>query len=141
MAWTVVFHPSFEAEFAALSGAVQDALVAHSRALEERGPIVGRPFVDTLDGSKYPNMKELRFNADNGVWRVAFAFDPARRAILLVAGDKSGVAKRFFYDGLIDRADKRYSAHLAGMERAAAVERGAMGVTAREKRKKGTKKQ
>ena len=41
-------------------------------------------------GSRHANMKELRFDADDGVWRVAFAFDPKRKAILLVAGDKSG---------------------------------------------------
>jgi hypothetical protein len=52
--------------------------------------------VDTLKGSIYPNMKELRFDADGGVWRVAFAFDPRRRAVLLVAGDKSGGGERRF---------------------------------------------
>jgi hypothetical protein len=59
-------------------------------------------------------MKELRFNADDGVWRVAFAFDPERQAILLVAGDKAGVAQKRFYKGLIARADKRFDEYLAG---------------------------
>ncbi len=59
-------------------------------------------------------MKELRFTADKGVWRVAFAFDPARAAILLVAGDKGGVARKRFYKSLIDRADARFDSHLAG---------------------------
>ncbi|HUZ14434.1 MAG TPA: type II toxin-antitoxin system RelE/ParE family toxin [Caulobacteraceae bacterium] len=57
-------------------------------------------------------MKELRFKAAGGAWRVAFAFDPARRAILLVAGDKAGVAQRRFYTGLIRKADSRFDAHL-----------------------------
>jgi len=57
-------------------------------------------------------MKELRFKAADGVWRVAFAFDPARQAILLVAGDKSGVAKRRFYAALVRKADSRFGAHL-----------------------------
>jgi hypothetical protein len=57
-------------------------------------------------------MKELRFNADDGVWRVAFAFDPQRQAIVLVAGDKAGQNQRKFYKQLIDRADKRYTDHL-----------------------------
>jgi hypothetical protein len=69
---------------------------------------LGRPDVDTLDGSHYANMKELRFRADGGVWRVAFAFDPRRNAILLVAGNKSGVSETKFYKRLIDKADKRY---------------------------------
>lgn len=58
-------------------------------------------------------MKELRFKADDGVWRVAFAFDPRRCAVLLVAGDKSGVSQRLFYRRLIAKADARYDAHLA----------------------------
>lgn len=62
--------------------------------LREYGPALGRPEVDTLNGSKHANMKELRFRADGGVWRVAFAFDPERNAILLVAGDKSGTSEK-----------------------------------------------
>ena len=57
-------------------------------------------------------MKELRFHADNGVWRVAFAFDPQRKAILLAAGNKSGVSERRFYRQLIDKADERFDTHL-----------------------------
>ena len=58
--------------------------------------------------SKHANMKELRFDADNGVWRVAFAFDPARQAVLLVGGDKSGASQKRFYKALIRKADERY---------------------------------
>ncbi len=57
-------------------------------------------------------MKELRFDADNGVWRVAFAFDPERKAVLLVAGDKSGGSQRKFYKKLIIKADDRFDEHL-----------------------------
>lgn len=57
-------------------------------------------------------MKELRFSATDGEWRVAFAFDPRRKAILLVAGDKSGGSERMFYKRLISTADKRFDAHL-----------------------------
>jgi hypothetical protein len=81
--------------------------------LRDHGPQLGRPYVDTLKGSKFANMKELRFTADGGVWRVAFAFDLRREAILLVAGDKSGVSESRFYRGLIATADGRYAAHLA----------------------------
>jgi hypothetical protein len=58
-------------------------------------------------------MKELRFSAADGEWRVAFAFDTKRKAILLVAGDKSGVGETRFYRELIRKADKRFDAHLA----------------------------
>ncbi len=110
--WTVLYDDAFEPEFEALSKTVQDALVATALVLQETGPMLGRPHADTLAGSKHPNMKELRFNADSGVWRVAFAFDPARQAIILVAGNKAGVAQQRFYKGLISKADKRFIAHL-----------------------------
>jgi hypothetical protein len=57
-------------------------------------------------------MKELRFKADDGVWRAAFAFDPKQRGILLVAGNKAGVSQQRFYRQLIAKADARYRAHL-----------------------------
>jgi hypothetical protein len=62
-------------------------------------------------------MKELRFSAAGGEWRVAFVFDPRRRAILLVAGDKSGGSERRFYRELIRKADDRFDAHLARIRR------------------------
>ena len=55
-------------------------------------------------------MKEMRLG---GEWRVAFAFDPERNAVLLVAGDKSGGGGRRFYRALIRKADKRFERHLA----------------------------
>jgi hypothetical protein len=61
-------------------------------------------------------MKELRFDAADGVWRVAFAFDPKRKAILPVAGDKSGVSEKKFYNRLIAKADDRFDAHLARLK-------------------------
>jgi len=61
-------------------------------------------------------MKEMRFFAGGGVWRIAFAFDPARRAILLVAGDKAGVNQRRFYRALISKADARLAGHLKALE-------------------------
>ena len=79
------------------------------------GQGLGRPHADTLFGSRHANMKELRFAAANGVWRVAFAFDPQREAIVLVAGDKAGVAQKRFYTALIAKADRRYDNHLAAL--------------------------
>ena len=61
-------------------------------------------------------MKELRCNLEDGVWRIAFAFDPKRKAVLLVAGDKSGVSERRFYRQLIARADERFDLHLGKMK-------------------------
>lgn len=112
MAWTVRFFGLFEKEFQGLAAPVQDELLACALLLQEYGPNLGRPRVDTLKGSDHANMKELRFDAADGVWRVAFAFDPKREAILLVAGDKSGGSQSKFYKRLIKTADERYAAHL-----------------------------
>lgn len=112
MAWQVALHGEFEPEFDALAEAVQDELLARAGLLAEFGPQLGRPWVDTLKGSEYANLKELRFDAAGGVWRVAFAFDPKQRAILLVAGNKSGVSERKFYKALIRKADERYTHHI-----------------------------
>ena len=76
--------------------------------LEQFGPHLRRPHSDTLKGSKHGNMKELRFDADDGVWRIAFAFDRQRRAVSLVGGDKSGTSPKKFYKDLIRKADRRF---------------------------------
>jgi hypothetical protein len=90
MLWAVIFHKAFEAEFAELPLGVKEGLAATATLRNSQGPMSGEAHADTLAGSKHPNMKELRFNADDGVWRVAFAFDPARKGILLVAGTRQG---------------------------------------------------
>ncbi len=112
MPWTVSFSEEFEPEFDELPQEVQDAILARALLLEREGPSLGRPHVDTLTGSRHANMKELRCNAADGVWRIAFAFDPDRQAILLVGGDKSGGSEKRFYKQLIARADERFDRHL-----------------------------
>ena len=112
MKWMVRFAPEFEPEFGLLAEPVRVEMLAQAKLLERFGPQLGRPRVDTLNGSKHANMKELRFDADGGVWRVAFAFDPNRQAILLVAGDKSGGSSARFYRSLINKSDARFDAHL-----------------------------
>jgi hypothetical protein len=107
----------FEPEFNVLHENVRTEVLALSLVLEEFGPQLGRPRVDTLNGSRHANMKELRFSAADGEWRVAFAFDPKRRAILLVAGDKSGGSEKRFYRELIRKVDQRFDAHLARLKK------------------------
>jgi len=110
--WEIFFHEDFEPEFDALPEDVQDEMLAHAKLLQQFGPQLGRPRADILKGSRHSNMKELRFDAAGGVWRLAFAFDPKRRAILLACGDKSGGGEQRFYRQLIAKADARFSAHL-----------------------------
>jgi hypothetical protein len=116
VAWIVQIGDEFKPEFDALAEEVQDELLAKTRLLQQFGPELGRPNVDTLKDSKHANMKELRFNAADGVWRAAFAFDPARKAIVLVAGDKSGGSEKRFYKQLIKKADARFDAHLSRLK-------------------------
>jgi hypothetical protein len=115
--WEVEFHRDFDPEFDALPDDVQNELRAHALLLEQFVPQLGRPRVDTVKGSRHANMKELRFDAADGVWRVAFAFDPKRNAILLIAGDKSGGAEKRFYRQLIAKADERFDEHLSRMKK------------------------
>jgi hypothetical protein len=115
--WVVEISDEFEPEFDAFEEEVQTEILALSLLLEQFGPQLGRPRVDTLKGSRHANMKELRFSAANGEWRLAFAFDPKRRAILLVGGDKSGASEKRFYRELIRKADRRFDAHLARLRR------------------------
>ena len=118
MPWMVLFHDAFDQEFSGLSHDLQDELLAHARLLAEFGPNLGRPTVDTLKGSRWPNMKELRFSFSGQVWRVAFAFDPMRQAILLVGGDKGGADQRRFYKRLIQVADQRYQDYINSLTEA-----------------------
>ncbi|MBS0481204.1 MAG: type II toxin-antitoxin system RelE/ParE family toxin [Pseudomonadota bacterium] len=116
MMWEVQFHAAFEAEVLTFESDVRVALIAAARLLQEYGPQLGRPHADTLKGSKHANMKELRFEAADGEWRAAFAFDPERRAIMLVAGDKSGGSQKRFYRQLIAKADFRFSEHVESLK-------------------------
>lgn len=110
--WTVEIGDEFEQEFERLQEDVRTEILALARLLQRFGPQLGRPRADTLYGSRHANMKELRFSAADGEWRVAFAFDPARKAIFLAAGDKSGVSEKRFYRRLVAKPDKRFQAHL-----------------------------
>lgn len=113
MKWVVEFYADFSEEFDVLPIKVQDELLAHAGLLEQFDPQLSRPTVDTLKGSAYSNMKELRFSVGSGVWRVAFAFDIYRKAILLIAGDKKGINQNKFYKNLIKVADARFSKHVS----------------------------
>jgi hypothetical protein len=112
--WNIDFHDEFE--FDELPEEVQDELLARTKLLEQFGPRLSRPHVDTLNGSSFANMKELRFKLGEGVWRFAFAFDTQQNGIILVGGDKQGVSQTKFYKRLIRIADRRYSDHLKSLK-------------------------
>ena len=106
--WRIEFHDALLPEFEALAEPVKDELLAQLLRLREFGPTLGRPAVDTIKGSRVANLKELRFAAGGGVWRVLFAFDERRVAVLLAAGDKAGVAQARFYRRLVAVAEARW---------------------------------
>ncbi|MEU6535300.1 type II toxin-antitoxin system RelE/ParE family toxin [Streptomyces sp. NPDC047000] len=91
---------------------VEDAI----DVLAATGPTLGRPLVDRIKGAEQHHMKELRpGSSGRGEIRILFAFDPSRRAVLLVAGDKAG-AWQGWYDANIPLAEKRYQGHLAELD-------------------------
>ncbi len=112
MAWKVIFHDDFAKEIMDMEREVRTELIGRIKLLEEFGPELKRPYADTLKGSKYANMKELRFTVGNTVWRVAYAFDPKRQAVMLAAAMKQGRNQKRFYERLITLAERRYVEHL-----------------------------
>ena len=121
--WEVFFHDDFDPEFDSLSEDVQDELLATADAVRKLGPAADRPHVGTLDNAKHPNMKELRFKANNGaeIWRAAFAFDPERKAVILAVGNKQGVDDEKFYKALLKKANERFDKHLKRLEEVTAA--------------------
>lgn len=111
--WHVATTDDFDEWFAELNEDGQAEIIAKVELLKLLGPALGRPHADTLNGSKHANMKELRADTAEQVLRVAFAFDPERVAMLLVAGNKAGVGQKRFYKRLIAKADELFDAHLA----------------------------
>lgn len=126
--WDVEYTDEFEQWWSELTEEGQDRVAAAVEKLEEVGPVLGRPWVDTVTASRHANMKELRplrLNRDeprrhqsgrsrrrqDAALRVLFVFDPRRTAILLLGGDKSG-NWREWYDKAIPTADRLYDEHL-----------------------------
>ena len=106
--WEVEFTDQFEEWWNTLSMPEQAAIDVAIEVLQEKGPWLGRPLVDTLSGSRHPNMKELR---PGGSIRVLFAFDRRRTAILLIGGDKRGHWEEWYRE-MIPLADQLYDEHL-----------------------------
>jgi hypothetical protein len=109
--WDVEYTDEFGGWWEMLTTDEQQSIDAAVRLLQQRGPSLGRPLVDTIEGSRHANMKELRL----GTIRVLFAFDPRRTAILLIGGDKRDRWQEF-YERMIPLADRLYDEHLAQLE-------------------------
>jgi hypothetical protein len=108
--WEVLYTDEFGAWFETLTEDQQDAVIARVDLLEAEGPALGRPTVDTIAGSRHPNMKELRVSK-GGAIRILFAFDPRRQAVLLIGGDKRGQWQAW-YEKAIPLADDLFDDYL-----------------------------
>lgn len=103
-----MFHPLFAPEFRSLEPDVKRSFGELLDDLRIFGPELGRPAADTLKGSKFANMKELRVAVASNWYRFAFAFDPVQQAVILCGGGKGGLAQDLFYRSLIRTADRRF---------------------------------
>lgn len=113
MGWEIEHTEEWGQWFDGLSDALQNAIAARLELLAHRGPALGRPTVDTLSGSKISNLKELRVDGDGQHTRTLFVFDPARTAILLCGGSKTGQWSKW-YRVAIPQAERLYERHLQG---------------------------
>ena len=116
MTWTVLFSPDFMNWYQTRSCERQDKVVAELAKLEQYGPMSGRPWADRVKGSAFVNMKALRFLFTGAPYRIFYAFDLQRQAVILCGGDKS--AQKQFYETSIRLADEAFTRHLPSMEKA-----------------------
>jgi hypothetical protein len=115
MPWSVAFHPACGEWAEQLDQADAEALLAAIRVLRDAGPALGGPLVDTVMGSRHPNMKELRPGSTGRTEiRWLFAFDVMRKAILLVGGDKSEDWQGWYVRN-VPVADDRFDQHQAAL--------------------------
>lgn len=110
--WDIQTTDRFDEWFDALDDTDRENVIAILIVLRQKGPLLSRPYADTVNGSVHKNMKELRIQSKGDPIRAFFAFDPDRTAILLCAGKKTGREKRF-YEEMIPIADQEFSAHLS----------------------------
>lgn len=106
MSWDIEFTDEFGQWYLGLDQTTQDRVIAAVQVLRDRGPGLGRPLVDSVQGSAF-SMKELRV----GTIRILFVFDPRRIAVLLVGGDKQHRWKRWYRTAIVE-ADRLYGEHL-----------------------------
>ncbi len=110
--WNIILSDQFNDWYDSLDDKDRENVLAVILLLKDLGPQLTRPHSDTLNGSSYPNMKELRIQSKGNPLRAFYAFDPERNAILLCAGNKKGKKEKNFYQEMISLADKIFEAHL-----------------------------
>lgn len=115
MPWFLVYLDEFSNWLDGQDEDLQDEALSHLEMLKDRGPLLSRPYADTLKGSKIANLKELRFNYKGSPIRILYAFDPRKQGVIILAGDKTG--NKRWYEKNIPIAEKLYAAHLAKLSK------------------------
>jgi len=115
VSWEVEYTDEFEAWWETLTDAEQESIAAVVGLLEDEGPQLGYPHSSGITSSRRGHMRELRIQHQGRPYRVLYAFDPRRAAILLLGGDKTGNDR--WYEEFVPVADRLYDAHLASLKR------------------------
>lgn len=115
MAWNVEFTDEFGQWYGSLLARVQDDIDRIVGLLEARGPHLPFPYSSGIQGSRHEHMRELRVQSSGEPWRIFYAFDPRRAAILLIGGNKTGDGR--FYEVLVPIADNLYDIHLGELKK------------------------
>lgn len=110
MVWKLLYLDMFKAWLTEQDDDLQDEALARLEMLKVKGPLLARPYADTLQGSKIANLKELRFSHSGSPIRILFAFDPRKQGVIILAGDKTGDSR--WYKTNIPLAEKLYAIHL-----------------------------
>jgi hypothetical protein len=120
--WEVEYTDEFEAWWGGLSEAEQEDVAAYVTLLEKKGPTLPYPYSSDIRGARHTHMRELRVQHKGRPYRVLYAFDPRRAAILLIGGDKTGDDR--WYDTNVPLADEIYDRHLAALKKEDLIEDG-----------------
>lgn len=115
MAYTVNASEEFGEWFSAQEKSLKRVIAAHIGLLEDQGPQLRRPYADTLEGSKLSNLKELRVQHRGEPYRILYAFNPERKALLLIGGNKAGDKR--WYKRMIPLAEAIFERHLQSLEK------------------------
>ena len=110
MPWTVEYTDEFGNWWSSLSEDEQESVAAYVRLLEIRGAALPFPYSSGITGSRHSHLRELRVQHQGKPYRVLYAFDPRRVALLLIGGDKT--SNNRWYIEYVPIADRLYDEHL-----------------------------
>jgi hypothetical protein len=120
--WEVEYTDEFEEWWLGLNEAEQEDVAAYVTLLEKKGPTLPFPYSSDIRGARHTHMRELRVQHKGRPYRVLYAFDPRRAAILLIGGDKTGDER--WYETNVPLADELYDRHLAALKKEGLIEDG-----------------